>query len=633
MNKRWMKGCGFDRSSPKEETMQCGERMVPSSDSLADKDCSIGGGSSQNCGGEQKIDMSNIEEAEYSLREGGCLNHEEARALLGRLEYQRGNLEAALRVFDGIDISAVAPKIKISISKKAARRKSHSHWDSPPMSIHAVSLLFEAMFLKSIALHDLGRFKEAAQSCSTILDIVESALPEGLPERFDINCKLQEILCKAAEFLPELWKMAGFYQEAILAYRRALLNNWNLEAETIAKMQKEFAIFLLYSGCDACPPNLRSQMNGSFTPRNNVEEAILLLMILLRKFALKRIKWDPSIIDHLTFALSISGQLRALASQVEELLPGVMERKEHYYTLALCYLGDGDDLTALNLLKKILSASEDPNCLKALLLAAKVCGEYDAFAEEGVSFSRRALSNLHGVCGQMESVANCLLGISLSSESRISVSDLEKDSRQREALEVLEKAEEVMQGKDSKTIYNLSLENAEQRKLEAALRYAKRFLKMEAQSSIKGWILLARILSAQKKFIDAETIVNAALDETVKWNQGELLRTKAKIQIAQGKLKNAIETYKDLLAVLQLKRKSSNIGIKSSKEEKEERSLEIGTWYDLANVYISTLQWKDAEDCITKLKAVCPYVASAWHATVSMFQGSCMKQRASTKKL
>jgi len=407
-------------------------------------------------------------------------------------------------------------------------------------------------------------FAEAAQSCSSILDTVESALPEGLPENFGTD-KLQDTLCKAVELLPELWKVAGFSQEAILSYRRALLNRWNLDAETLAKIQKEFAIFLLYSGCDASPPNLRSQMDGSFTPRNNVEEAILLLMILLRKFALKRVKWDPSIIDHLTFALSVSGQLEALANQIEELLPGVMERKERYYTLALCYLGHGDDLTALNILKKILSAREDPNCVKALLLAAKVCGEVGPYGEEGVSFSCKALANLQGRCAQMQCVANCLLGISLSAQSKFSASDSEKDSRQREALEVLEKADQMMQGKDCKIIYNLSVENAEQRKLEAALRYAKKLLKMEGQSNVKGWILLARILSAQRKFIDAESIVNAALDQTGKWNQGELLRTKAKIQIAQGKLKNAIETYKDLIAVIQLRTKNFNVGMKSSK--------------------------------------------------------------------
>jgi len=81
----------------------------------------------------------------------------------------------------------------------------------------------------------------------------------------------------------------------------------------------------------------------------------------------------------------------------------------------------------------------------------------------------------------------------------------------------------MMQGKDCIIIYNLSLENAEQGKLEASLRYAKKLLKMEAQSNVKGWIQFARILSAHRKFIDDESIVNAALDQTGKWNQEELL--------------------------------------------------------------------------------------------------------------
>lgn len=52
------------------------EEMVPSSDCQATKDGSISGYSSQIGEGEQRIDMGNIEEAESSLREGGCLNYE-----------------------------------------------------------------------------------------------------------------------------------------------------------------------------------------------------------------------------------------------------------------------------------------------------------------------------------------------------------------------------------------------------------------------------------------------------------------------------------------------------------------------------------------------------------------------------
>ena len=49
---------------------------------------------------------------------------------------------------------------------------------------------------------------------------------------------------------------------------------------------------------------------------------------------------------------------------------------------------------------------------------------------------------------------------------------------------------------------------------------------------------------SQKRYSEAETVLDAALDETGKWEQGVLLRTKAKLQIAQSSPMNAIETYK-----------------------------------------------------------------------------------------
>lgn len=85
---------------------------------------------------------------------------QEARALLGRYEYQKGNLVAALHVFEGIDISVVTPKIKIALSSNRQRRKKHSqNHAEPEMSIHAVALLFEAVFLKAKSLQVLQRFK------------------------------------------------------------------------------------------------------------------------------------------------------------------------------------------------------------------------------------------------------------------------------------------------------------------------------------------------------------------------------------------------------------------------------------------------------------------------------------------
>lgn len=397
------------------------------------------------------------------------------------------------------------------------------------------------------------------------MDTVESALPEGLPESFTAECKMQETLNKVVELLPELWKLSGDFQEAILSYRRGLLYPWNLNVETKVKIEKEFAVFLLYSGVEATPPNLRWQIDSSFVPRNNIEEAVLLLTILLRRFSLGRIKWDPSILDHLTFALSVSGGLHALAHQVEELLPGILERDERYCILALCYYGEGEEILAFNLLRNMLNNRENPDCVLELLLASKICGENMIFVEEGIAYTQKVIKELTRGCAQKASIAYCLLGVLLSVRSRLVSSDHERASIMSKSLQALEAAERTMKEREPFVMYHLSLENAEQRKLDLALYYAKQLLKLEAGSSARVYLLLARIMSAQKRFSDAEAVINVALDQMGKWDQDKLLRTKAKLQIAQGQLRNATETYSRILAILQVQAKNSSLGKKLRK--------------------------------------------------------------------
>ncbi|XP_023532743.1 protein NPGR2-like [Cucurbita pepo subsp. pepo] len=610
---------------------RAGDGMIPASELQSTLENSASEHSSRIGGTVMKPEIGNIEEAESSLRESGCLNYEEARALLGRYEYQKGNIEAALHVFEGIDITAVTSKIMTSIARTGHRpRRRSQRFSDPPMSMHAVSLLLEAIFLKAKSLQGLGRFGEAAQSCKVILDILESSFPEGLPENFGADCKLQDTVTKAVELIPELWKQGDSSQEAILSYRRALLHQWNLDAGTTARIQKEFAIFLLYSGNEAYPPNLRSQMDSSFVPKNNYEEAILLFMILLRKVVLKRIDWDPSILDHLSFALTISGDTSALAGQVEELPPGILHRNDRYHTLALCYYGAGEDLAALNLLRKLLGSHEDPKSLPALLMASKICGEHSDHAEEGTRYARRALQNLDAGCDQLIGVANCLLGVSLSVYSKSAVVDSERSSRQSEAIEALEAARKKTRMTDPNVLYHLSVEYADERKLDSALHFAKKCLKLEGGSNIRTWLLVARILSALKRFVDGEGIINAALEQTGKWDQGELLRTKAKLLIAQDELKGAIGTYTQLLAVFQVQSKSFGLGDKKLHKNSRNciRSLQLEVWHDLALVYIRLSQWHNAEACLSKSKAIHSHSASRCHLTGMLYEAKGLYKEA-----
>lgn len=342
---------------------------------------------------EAKLDEGNIQEAESSLREGLSLNFEEARALLGKLEYQRGNVEGALRVFDGIDLQAAIQRLQPSLAEKPPSKKGRNRTESQhAVSQHAASLVLEAIYLKAKSLQKLGRLTEAAQECKSVLDAVEKIFQQGILD-VEVDNKLQEIVSHAVEVLPELWKQAGCHHEAISAYRRALLSLWNLENDCCTRIQKEFAVFLLYSGVEAGPPSLGVQIDSSYVPKNNLEEAILLLMILLRKFHLGKANWDPSVMEHLTFALSVCNQTSVLAKQVEEIMPGIYHRVDRWNSLALCYSGAGQNNAALNLLRKSLHKHERPDDLMALLLAAKICSEDSYLAAEGVGYAQRAITN------------------------------------------------------------------------------------------------------------------------------------------------------------------------------------------------------------------------------------------------
>jgi len=86
--------------------------------------------------------------------------------LLGRDEYHKGNIEAALRVYEKINIGAVTSKMKISLAKSRERPKKQSYYYStPPMSIYTAGLLLEAIFLKAKCLQVLGRFKGTLTAC------------------------------------------------------------------------------------------------------------------------------------------------------------------------------------------------------------------------------------------------------------------------------------------------------------------------------------------------------------------------------------------------------------------------------------------------------------------------------------
>ncbi|GAB2269636.1 hypothetical protein Dimus_004561 [Dionaea muscipula] len=615
-----------------------------SPESLATRDCSLSGkssratprdgsvvaaagfsssaSSSRIAGQGLVLEDDSVDEAESTLKEALSLNYEEARALLGRIEYQKGNFGGALQLFQGIDISKLTPRMIKAISERSSPRKPHSKGDTAVagiMSMPSVTLILEAIFLKAKTLKELGRHGDAAMECKTILGIVESAFPDGMPVGIDQDYKMQDMFHKALDLLPQLCKQAGLLDEAVTAYRRALVKPWNLNSDRLAVVQKDLAVTLLYGGTEtSLPPELH--LHGPTNPKSNLEEAILLLFILMKKVADQEIDWDPEILDHLTFVLSVCDEFDFLADHVEKMLPGICSREERWYTLALCYGAAGQNEAALNLVRKAtgISQSMHPPHIPSLLLGAKLCSEDPLHALEGISFSKRVSGSIDDGCEHFMGQAHKFVGICCRNASRVfPLPSSERETYQRECLASLNSAFSIDKG-DPELIFGLALENAVQRSLDAALRYSMMYSNMVAQSSTSGWRLLALVLSAQQRLKDAETVVDLASEEVGKMDHLELLRLKAALQIAQEQPKLAIETCGVLLTRVQSMKEPATTD--SPSKAAALRDLLLGTWLDLAKIYISLESWTDAETCLKKAKLIEYYNPKCWHVSGLLFK-------------
>ncbi|KAL5210988.1 hypothetical protein ABZP36_006611 [Zizania latifolia] len=613
------------------------EELPRSPESLATRDFSATGSSSRIANRESTPDDSQVNEVESDLRQTLSLNYEEARALLGRLEHQRGNFDAALQVLQGIDIrslrprmtSAIADSVMPRVPPRSARKKtSQVNGMLMHMSMHSVSLLLEAILLKAKSLEGLGRVTDAAEECRTIIDIVESAWPYGVPEGTSEDCKLIDIFQSALEYLPKLWMRSGGFEEAIIAYRRALAKPWNLDSQRSANLQKDLAVTLLYCG-DEVKFTQESDQQKPATPRNNMEEAILLLLILTRKLALQEMKWDPDLVNHLMCALSLSGHYEVLANHLEMLLPGTYSRSERWYILALCYSAAGMDDSALNIIRnsfRVLERKGKPH-IRSLLLGAKLCCKNPKHASEGIKFADKAMKSFRRHDFHFVSVVKHFLGVCYGPFARSSTSHAEKLRLQDDALRLLHDAA-AMAKYSPEIMYSLAWENAMQRKLNAAVECATECVEMVMGSSVSAWKLLILVLSAQQNLKEAGAVVDIAIDEAEKEDQIDILRLKAQIQASRGQFKSAVESFRVLLAIIQAKKEVWKLTPYDKVESLQK--LEMEAWLDLASIYIKLEAWHDSNICLDKAKSINFFSPKCWHVGGLILEAQSLYQEALT---
>ncbi|EEC74700.1 hypothetical protein OsI_10410 [Oryza sativa Indica Group] len=510
------------------------EEMPRSPESLATRDYSATGSSSRIGNRESTPDDNQVSEVESDLRETLSLNYEEARALLGRLEHQRGNFDAALQVLQGIDIRSLMPRMTTAIADSVKPR-------GPPRSR-----------------------KKTSQVNGMLMHM---SMHSGNSKPWEKNC------------------YSNFTQEF--------------------------------------------DQHKPATPRNNMEEAILLLLILTKKLALQEIKWDPDLVNHLMFALSLSGHYEILASHLEMLLPGTYNRSERWYILALCYSAAGMDDSALNIIRNgfnVLERKGKPH-IPSLLLGAKLCCKNPKRASEGIKFADKAMKSFRKHDFHFVSVVNHLLGVCYGPFARSSTSHAEKLRLQDEALRLLQDAA-AMAKYSPEIMYSLAWENAMQRKLNAAVESATECVEMVMGSLVSAWKLLILVLSAQQNLKEAEAVANIAIDEAEKEDQMGILRLKAHIQASRGQFKSAVESFRSLLAIIQAKKE---IWKQTPYDKvKSLQNLEMEAWLDLASIYTKLESWHDSNVCLDKAKSISSFSPKCCHVRGLILQAQSLHQEALT---
>ncbi|KAF8673653.1 hypothetical protein HU200_048398 [Digitaria exilis] len=442
---------------------------------------------------------------------------------------------------------------------------------------------------------------DAAEECRTIIDIIESAWPHGIPD--------------------------GTAEESIISYRRALAKPWNLDSQRLANLQKGLAVTLLYCGVEVKFPQEFAQERNLVTPGNNIEEAILLLLILTRKLSLQEIKWDPDLVNHLMYALSLSGYYEVFASHLEMLLPGTYTRSERWYILALCYSAAGMDDSALNIIRNgfcVLERKGKPH-IPSLLLGAKLCCKNPKHASEGIKFANKAMKSFRSCDMHFISIVNHFLGVCYGPFSRSSTSQLDKSRLQDDALRLLQDAA-AMAKYNPEILYSLAWENAMQRKLNAAVESATECLEMVMGGSVSAWKLLILVLSAQQNLQEAEAVADFAMDEAEKDDQLDILRLKAQIQASRGQYKSAVESFRILLSTIQTKKevwKSTTCN-----EVKSLQKLEMDAWLDLASIYSKLEAWRDSNICLDKAISIDFFYPKCWHVRGLLLEAQSLHQEA-----
>uniref|UniRef100_A0A672UBF1 Tetratricopeptide repeat domain 7A n=1 Tax=Strigops habroptila TaxID=2489341 RepID=A0A672UBF1_STRHB len=306
-------------------------------------------------------------------------------------------------------------------------------------------------------------------------------------------------------------------------------------------------------------PELYTEENA-YCPQDNVEEALLLLLIsesmANRDAVISRapdqqddravsLQDASAVYDLLSITLGRRGQYVMLSECLERAMKFAFDEFHLWYQLALSMVACGKSAYAVSVLKEC--AKLRPTDPTVPLLAAKVCIGSLHWLEEGEYFAKMVI-DLGEDAGESLAKGYLALGLTYSLQATDATLKGTQDELNKKALQTLERARELAP-EDHQIILYLSLQLAVVRQISDAIEHLQEALQL-CKDDMNSLHLLALLFSAQKHYQHALDVINMAVVEYPE--SFSLLFTKVKLEWIHKGPEEALVTCRHMLQMWQM---------------------------------------------------------------------------------
>ncbi|XP_029892016.1 tetratricopeptide repeat protein 7A isoform X2 [Aquila chrysaetos chrysaetos] len=409
---------------------------------------------------------------------------------------------------------------------------------------------------------ELSYFLEAALQSAYVTHLKKGNIVKGMRS-------LREILRTVETKSTQTFKMTAAKQLAqVLLHSLSEDCYWSPLSDLLPEFMNKEDQSYVSSLCRR--PELYTEENA-YCPQDNVEEALLLLLIsesmANRDAVISRapdqqddraisLRDASAVYDLLSITLGRRGQYVMLSECLERAMKFAFDEFHLWYQLALSMVACGKSAYAVSVLKEC--AKLRPTDPTVPLLAAKVCIGSLHWLEEGEYFAKMVI-DLGEVAGESLAKGYLALGLTYSLQAtdglvknplKTGEATLKgtQDELNKKALQTLERARDLAP-EDHQIILYLSLQLALVRQISDAIEHLQEALQL-CKDDLNSLHLLALLFSAQKHYQHALDVINMAVVEHPE--SFSLLFTKVKLEWIHKGPEDALVTCRHMLQMWQM---------------------------------------------------------------------------------